>query len=82
MNRVETLKDLKLKGYKYIARDCYGSLYAYRKLPFKLEFVWISKGVSLFLILDFDLDIVEWFDPVPFEIDTLINFYTRWEETE
>ena len=69
------------KGYKYIARDKDGTIYAYPHKPIKKEGVWIFDGtlgtdkykdISLISALFTD---IEWEDVEPFRIP-----YTNWKE--
>ena len=75
------LKDFIKEGYKYIARDKDGEIYAYSNKPVKREKVWLfdkpsdtnyHKNISLVSFIFHD---IEWTDVEPFRIP-----YTNWKE--
>lgn len=61
-----------LKGYKYIARDGSGKLYAYTSIPIKLSDFWGTVGTCISLArLDIDFPMVKWSDDEPWKIEDL-----------
>lgn len=63
-----------LKGYKYIARDFDGKLYAYTSIPTKiLDYAhWRTNGACKRLTgLDIDFPMVKWSDEEPWLIEDL-----------
>lgn len=76
------LNDLNKEGYKYIARDKGGTIYAFSSKPIRRETVWVVdipphavdklKDISLVSRIFTD---IEWEDTEPFRIP-----YTNWEE--
>ena len=76
------LKDFIKEGYKYIARDKDGELYAFSSKPIRRETAWVVdippypvdklKDISL---VSFIFPDIEWEDVEPFRIP-----YTNWEE--
>ena len=75
------LEELIKKGYKYIARDEEGSIYAYSSKPTKRERAWFFDYVSvddtwedISLVSRMFTDI-KWEDVEPFKIS-----YTNWDD--
>ena len=75
------LKDLIKEGYKYIARDKNGELFAYANKPIKQEKAWVYDGAyetyayqKISIVSRIFTDI-KWEDGKPFEIP-----YTNWKE--
>ena len=75
------LRDLNKEGYKYIARDREGELFAYSNKPTKREKAWLLERASdtnayqnISLVSRMFTDI-EWKDVEPFRIP-----YTDWKE--
>ena len=75
------LEELIKKGYKYIARDEEGSIYAYSSKPTKREMAWFFDYVSvddtwenISLVSRMFTDI-KWEDVEPFKIS-----YTNWDD--
>lgn len=75
------LRDLNKEGYKYIARDKEGALFAYSSKPIRRDGVWLFdiasntndyKSISLVSRIFTD---IEWKDEEPFRIP-----YTNWKE--
>ena len=75
------LKDLIKEGYKYIARDKEGAIYAYSRKPTRQGKEWLfvkpyennsHKNISL---VSFILTDIKWEDEEPFRIP-----YTNWKE--
>ena len=75
------LKDLIKEGYKYIARDKDGAIFAYSRKPDRRDEAWyldealtndIYQNISLVSRIFTD---IKWGDEKPFEIP-----YTNWEE--
>ena len=75
------LKDLIKEGYKYIARDKEGGLFAYSSKPIRRDGVWLFdiasntndyKSISLVSRIFHD---IEWTNVEPFRIP-----YTNWKE--
>ena len=76
------LSDLVKVGYKYIARDKGGTIYAFSSKPIRRETVWVVdipphavdklKDISLVSCIFTD---IEWTDVEPFRIP-----YTNWKE--
>lgn len=60
-----------LKGYKYIARDDDGELYAYKSMPIKLSAYWGDADCQTIKELDIDFPMVEWSDSEPWPIEDL-----------
>ena len=74
-------KDLNKEGYKYIARDKNGELFAYANKPTKREKAWVYDGAyetyayqKISLVSTIFTDI-KWEDEKPFRIT-----YTNWKE--
>lgn len=75
------LEDLIERGYKYIARDSTGALYAYSRKPIKKGWVWDFdidtdgwKSETISIVSRIFTDI-EWEDAEPYRIQ-----YTKWKE--
>ena len=76
------LKDLIKEGYKYIARDKNGTIYAFSSKPVRRETVWavdippypVDKLKDISIVSRIFTDI-EWEDEAPFRIP-----YTNWKE--
>lgn len=75
------LNDLNKEGYKYIARDKNGELFAYANKPIKREKAWVYDGAyetyayqKISLVSRMFTDI-EWKDEEPFRIP-----YINWKE--
>lgn len=66
------LSELVDVGYKYVARDADGDLYAYLAKPEKRGDVWSSFGVH-HLINEVELDFIKWEDNQPYEITEVIE---------
>ena len=76
------LKDLIKEGYRYMARDKDGTIYAFSSKPIRRETVWVVdippypvdklKDISLVSCIFTD---IEWEDVEPFRIP-----YTNWKE--
>ena len=75
------LEDLVDRGYKYIARDKEGAIYAFSRQPIKLGWAWSfdmasnddkMEDISIVSGLFYN---VKWEDEKPFKIP-----YTNWEE--
>ena len=75
------LEDLIEKGYKYIARDSDGTLYAYSHKPIKQYRVWwfeidiYDKESENITLLNHIFADIKWEDEEPFRIP-----YTKWKE--
>ena len=75
------LKDLIKEGYKYIARDKNGELFAYANKPIKQEKAWVYDGAyetyayQKISIVSHIFTDIKWEDGKPFEIP-----YTNWKE--
>lgn len=68
--RDKTLLDY-LTGYKYIARDKNGKLYAYTSIPEKSINCWGSAAYKSLARLDIDFPMIKWSDSEPWLIDDL-----------
>ena len=61
-----------LKGYKYIARDGSGKLYAYTSIPIKLSDFWGTVGTCISLArLNIGFPMIKWSDDEPWKIEEL-----------
>ena len=60
-----------LKGYKYIARDYGGKLYAYVSIPKKMYDGWEYASFKSLEKLDIDFPMVKWSDSEPWLIEDL-----------
>lgn len=60
-----------LKGYKYIARDYGGKLYAYVSIPKKMHDGWEYASFKSLAKLDIDFPMVKWSDSEPWLIEDL-----------
>ena len=73
------LSDFIKEGYKYIARDKDGEIFAYSRKPTKLEKSWIiisdPNAYQNISLVSFILTDVKWEDEKPFEIPC-----TNWKE--
>lgn len=66
------LTELVEDGFKYIARDHDGDLYAFRAKPEKRTKVWISFDIHR-LVNNPELDFIKWEDEEPYNITDLIR---------
>ena len=66
------LTELVEDGFKYIARDHDGDLYAFIEKPEKRKEVWISFDIHR-LINKTELDFIKWEDEEPYNIADLIR---------
>jgi len=64
------------EGFKYIARDQGGDLYAFLEKPEKLKKVWASFGIHR-LVDSTELDFIKWEDDQPYEITEVIGGKSR-----
>ena len=60
-----------LKGYKYIAKDKNGDLYAYTSIPTKVSTYWENADYKNLTKLDIYFPMVKWSDSEPWKIDDL-----------
>lgn len=63
------------KKYKYIARDKDGSLYVYKDMPPKSEYVWcgLYGHTKIERSLQSLFQFIEWTDKYPFNVEKLLN---------
>ena len=66
------LTELVEEGFKYVARDQDGDLYAFLEKPGKLIKVWVSCGIHR-LVNKPELDFIKWEDEEPYNIADLIR---------
>lgn len=77
----ERLEELYSEGYKFVARDGYGSnvLYSYSNKPKKGPFDWYDELDDDYKRLSDDddseefLDFITWMDDEPYEIEKLLE---------
>ena len=75
------LRDINKDGYKYIAKDKNGELFAYANKPNKREKAWVYDGAyetyayQKISIVSFIFTDIKWEDEEPFRIT-----YTNWKE--
>lgn len=68
------LQDLKAEGYRYLARDADGSLYAFQMLPGRDETCWnVAHGASFRVTEPFFKASVQWSDSEPSTISELLD---------
>lgn len=60
-----------LKGYKYMARDKNGDLYAYTTIPIRTTTCWRDATCINLCSLDIYFPMVKWSDNEPWKIDDL-----------
>ncbi len=60
-------------GFRWIARDCGGQLYAYYSKPIKLDSVWNYDNTVHEINVDGGLQFIQWDDPTPTSIAWLLG---------
>lgn len=73
---IQTAENLLKEGYKWIAKDKHGSLYAYSYKPYKAENVWYAYSCSELIICESVIPIfpsIKWEDKEPTSLESIVH---------
>lgn len=85
---IEILKALDVIGFKYIARDKGGNIFAYQPKPIKDDDIWVFSGdvhpdeTQLFKLKRDLFSFVNWVDKEPTKISNLLSLLNEGEKNE